>query len=77
MSSKPKLSSTDSLFENSNIGNEKLLNKEELSVFLNVSIKMIDKLVMLNDIPYFKIGKSVRFDKQRVLERFSAGLKTG
>ena len=55
------------LFENLNNVDEKLLTKQEIADFLNVSIKMIDKKVHMNEIPYFKVGKLVRFSKSRVL----------
>ena len=54
------------LFENS-IYDEKLLTKQDIANFLNVSIKMIDRKVSMNEIPYFKIGRLVRFSKERVL----------
>ena len=56
------------LFEISNIEDE-LLTKEEIARFLKVSIKMIDKMVSMNDIPHCKIGKLVRFSKQMVMEK--------
>lgn len=46
---------------------ERLLTKKELAEFLNVSIKMIDRKVSMNEIPYMKIGKLVRFDKRSIL----------
>jgi excisionase family DNA binding protein len=54
-------------FENQTTDNERLLTKKEIAVFLNVSVKMIDKKVFMNEIPYLKVGKLVRFSKQRVL----------
>lgn len=56
-----------SLFENQTTDNERLLTKKEIAYLLNVSVKMIDKKVFMNEIPYLKIGKLVRFSKQRVL----------
>lgn len=55
------------LFEIQTTDNERLLTKKEIADFLNVSVKMIDKKVFMNEIPYLKIGKLVRFSKQRVL----------
>jgi excisionase family DNA binding protein len=53
-------------FENL-ISEEKLLTKEDVANFLNVSIKKIDRLVSMEEIPFFKIGRNVRFSKTRVL----------
>ena len=53
-------------FENQICDDEKLLTKKEIADFLNVSIKMIDRKVSLNEIPYLKIGRLVRFDKKKV-----------
>lgn len=55
----------DKLFNNS-INDEKLLTKNELAIFLNVSKKTIDKKVSLKEIPFIKIGRLVRFDKKEV-----------
>lgn len=55
------------LFENKIYDKTRLLTKEEISRFLNVSIKMIDRKVALHEIPFLKIGKLVRFDKETVL----------
>lgn len=62
------------LFENSNNETEKLLTKTEIAKFLSVSIKMIDRKVMLNEIPFFKIGRLVRFDKKKVVDWMNTGL---
>lgn len=55
------------LFEIQIMDDEKLLTKKEIASFLNVSIKMIDRKVLMNEIPYLKIGKLVRFSKKKVL----------
>ncbi len=55
------------LFEIQIMDDEKLLTKKEIANFLNVSIKMIDRKVLMNEIPYLKIGKLVRFSKKKVL----------
>lgn len=57
----------EQFFENQTTDNERLLTKKEIAEFLNVSVKMIDKKVFMNEIPYLKVGKLVRFSKQRVL----------
>lgn len=61
-----KKSYDDSFFDNL-INEEKLLTKEDIADFLNVSIKKIDRLVSMEEIPFFKIGRNVRFSKGRVL----------
>lgn len=58
---------TNRLFEIQIMDDEKLLTKKEIASFLNVSIKMIDRKVLMNEIPYLKIGKLVRFSKKKVL----------
>jgi excisionase family DNA binding protein len=78
MSAKTKITSpANKLFDNKIPEDEKLLTRQEIADFLQVSIKTIDKKVMLNEIPFFKIGKSVRFSKQRVLEWSERGLQAG
>jgi excisionase family DNA binding protein len=54
-------------FKNQIVEDEKLLTKKEIAEFLNVSIKMIDRKVHMNEIPFFKIGKLVRFSKSKIL----------
>jgi len=44
----------------------KLKTKEEVVEVLNLSIGKIDKMMKLNQIPYYKIDKSVRFDLDEV-----------
>ncbi len=48
--------------------NEALYSKKELSSFLNVSVKTIDRLVSRGQIRTFKIGKCIRFNPREVLE---------
>lgn len=57
----------DLFFNNQILEDEKLLTKQEIANFLNVSVKMIDKKVHLNEIPYYKIGRLVRFSKTKIL----------
>lgn len=45
---------------------ERLLTKKEIADFLSVSVKMIDRKVSMNEIPFLKIGRLVRFDKKSV-----------
>lgn len=55
------------LFKNLIIEDETLLTKKEIAKFLSVSVKMIDRKVHLNEIPFLKIGRLVRFSKKRIL----------
>lgn len=55
------------LFENQILNDERLLTKKEIADFLNVSVKMIDRKVLMDEIPYLKIGRLVRFSKKKVL----------
>ena len=43
----------------------KLLSKKDVSTYLDVSLGMVDKL-MKEDLPYIKLGKSVRFRKNDI-----------
>lgn len=47
-----------------------LMNKNEIAKELSLSVAMIDKLMKLEPepMPYIKIGKTVRFDKEDVIE---------
>ena len=45
---------------------EVLLNKKELSEYLNCSMGTIDNLMKGGRINYIKIGKMVRFDKEDI-----------
>lgn len=56
------------LFNNQILEEEKLLTKKEIAHFLNVSVKMIDRQVHLDEIPHLHVGKKlVRFSKKRIL----------
>lgn len=46
-----------------------LITKEGVKDRLNISLGKIDKMMRMNEIPYYKIGKSVRFDIDEVLEK--------
>lgn len=59
--------SLNGFFNNQIVEDEKLLTKKEIAEFLNVSVKMIDKKVHLNEIPFMKIGRLVRFSKSKIL----------
>lgn len=60
------------LFNNLILENEKLLTKKELAHFLNVSVKMIDRKVSMNELPYLKVGWLVRF-KQSEIQKWLLG----
>ena len=47
---------------------ERLINKEELSQYLGVSIATINKMVCNNDLPHLKIGRLVRFSEIDIIE---------
>ncbi|NOT80833.1 MAG: helix-turn-helix domain-containing protein [Bacteriovoracaceae bacterium] len=55
------------LFKNLIMEDETLLTKKEIAKFLSVSVKMIDRKVHMNEIPFLKIGRLVRFSKKRIL----------
>ena len=42
-----------------------ILTKKEVSQFLKCSIGMVDKL-MSNNLPYYKIGRNVKFKKEDI-----------
>lgn len=44
-----------------------MLNKKQVAEVLGVSVSMVNKL-MVQGMPYIKIGRSVRFEKEAVLE---------
>lgn len=48
-----------------------LLTKKELAKNLKISLRTVDRL-MTSGIPYIKIGKSVRFDFEAVMEWFKS-----
>lgn len=74
MSAKKKLISPEKkLFDISKTEDERLLTKQEIATFLHVSVKMIDKKVSLHEIPFIKVGRLVRFSKQRVMEAMIQG----
>lgn len=62
-----KRNNENKFFDNQIADEEKLLTKQELAQFLNVSIKMIDRKVSMNEIPFLKIGRLVRFSKKKIL----------
>lgn len=63
-------------FDNQIADDEKLLTKQELANFLNVSIKMIDRKVSMNEIPFLKIGRLVRFSKKKILSWAEESIST-
>jgi len=67
----PSNAITDPFFENQIVrDDEALITKQEASDFLKVSIKTIDKMVSMKNIPYYKIGVCVRF-KRGELQRWA------
>jgi excisionase family DNA binding protein len=71
------IQNTPPLFENNIVKNERLLTKKEVADFLSISIKMIDRKVSMNEIPFLKIGKLVRFDKEKVLRWATENIPKG
>jgi len=49
-----------------------LVNKERVRESLNLSMGKIDKMMKLNQIPYYKIGKSVRFNMEEVFNKLKS-----
>ena len=45
-----------------------LLDVRELAEFLQVSERLVRDLVRAREIPYFKVGRLLRFDKEKVLD---------
>lgn len=62
-----KQTNKNKIFDNQIVESEKLLTKQDVADFLQVSIKTIDKKVHLEEIPFLKIGRLVRFEKGIVL----------
>lgn len=44
--------------------NEQLLTKNQIKTLLNISIGKLNDMMKKNEIPYYKIGKCVRFDSK-------------
>lgn len=64
---KPNVLNNETIFENLIVDDERLLTKKEIAYFLNVSVKMIDRKVLLGEIPFYKVGSLVRFRKSEIL----------
>ena len=47
---------------------EKLMTYQEVAIQLDLSVRYIAKLVALDEIPYVKIGKAVRFSPVKIKE---------
>lgn len=47
-------------------GGSRLLNPEELASFLNVKVKTIYGLVHRREIPFLKVGRLLRFNRQHI-----------
>lgn len=46
--------------------NNNLLNIKDLSVYLNVSVSLLRKLVKRNQIPYNRLGVKLMFQKSEI-----------
>lgn len=65
-STQDKLPPTE-FFKNQINVNEMFLTKEQLSELLSISIKTIDRYVSMKIIPFLKVGRLVRFERNEVL----------
>lgn len=54
---------------------KEFITKEKLTEILNLSIGKIDNMMKQKQIPFYKVGKSVRFDVDEVLERLKKDYK--
>ena len=45
---------------------DKIMNKRQTAEYLKLSIPSVDRYMVTEGLPYYKIGKSVRFDKDRI-----------
>lgn len=53
---------------------EKLVwSVEDVARELNISVRMVQKLVAADRIPYAKVGRLVRFSRSRILEWLQKG----
>lgn len=51
-----------------NNNNEELLTAKEISAYLSLHLHTIYNWVYARRIPYYKVGKSLRFKKSEILE---------
>lgn len=65
--SKINLYSLNRFFKNS-IMDEPLLTKQDVADDLKISVKTIDKMVCSKQIPFYKIGRLVRFQREEIKE---------
>jgi len=54
---------------------DEVLTKEELAKFLKVTERTVDRM-RDEGMPYFKIGSSVRFRKEKILQWFESRPKS-
>lgn len=50
----------------------RLVSRKELASILRVSLDAIDTLAHRGELPYYKVGRSWRFDLDRVLKALEA-----
>jgi excisionase family DNA binding protein len=48
---------------------KQLLTKNQLKVVLNISLGKLNTMMRNNEIPYYKIGRCVRFDILKVTDQ--------
>lgn len=44
----------------------KLYSIEEIAIYLDVSVPYVRKLIRSRDIPYYRIGNRLKFDKEKI-----------
>ncbi|MFX3627589.1 helix-turn-helix domain-containing protein [Campylobacter sp. LH-2024] len=47
---------------------EKYMSEKDLSKFLNISVTSLWRLRKENKIPYIKIGKTIRYEKNAIIK---------
>lgn len=50
---------------------KELITINELAIILNVKESWIRRHVFIDTIPYLKIGRLIRFNKEQILEHFN------
>lgn len=50
-----------------NINNKEIINIDECAILTNIKKNQLYKLTSTGGIPYFKVGKHLRFDKANII----------
>ena len=56
----------DTVFENKIAGGRQLLTVNELAHFLNVKVKTLYSMVHRSEIPFIKVGRLLRFNREQI-----------